>query len=420
MTSVGWNYLVIAIAMVFEAGAWFVAWREFDRQRGAARSWRAVRQSKDPALFTVLFEDSAALLGLVVALLGVLASDKLGWLRADAVATIAIGCILAGAAVLLAIETKSLLIGEAASPALVDDIIGAAGRAAFVEAVNEARTLHFGPRDVLVNLSVDARDAMSAGEVEQGIARLEDDIKARHPEVSRVSSESRPRRPARRKSHGRHRRERLSQGTSMAGRAEIAEQRALIAPILGFLRAAGFFVGAFASSARPPALHDRAASGSAGNARGGAVVRRQGRRGRRGCRRRPPLAPAPERRMAMTHRSRPPASSSTAGPTRTLDAAAGFWSAALGAPRPREDGYVTLGDLAGLHPEVQLVDHPPRVHLDIESDDIPAEVARLEGLGAREVARIKTWVVMEAPTGHRFCVIRAQTPDFEAEAHSWP
>ncbi|MFO1141621.1 MAG: cation diffusion facilitator family transporter [Amaricoccus sp.] len=186
LANVGWNYLVIAIAMVFEAGAWFVAWREFDRERGGRPILATVRQSKDPALFTVLFEDSAAILGLAVALLGVLASDKLGWLRADAVATIAIGGILATAAVLLAIETKSLLIGEGASPALVEDIIGTAGRAPFVEAVNEVRTLHFGPTDVLVNLSVDARDAMTAGEVERGIAALEDEIKARHPEVSRV------------------------------------------------------------------------------------------------------------------------------------------------------------------------------------------------------------------------------------------
>ena len=104
-----------------------------------------------------------------------------------------------------------------------------------------------------------------------------------------------------------------------------------------------------------------------------------------------------------------------------LDAAADFWSAALGAGRrPPTDGYVPLEDQAGLHAEVQIVDHPPRVHLDIESDDIPAEVARLAKLGAREVARIKTWVVMEAPTGHRFCVIRAQTRDFEREAHTWP
>ena len=123
----------------------------------------------------------------------------------------------------------------------------------------------------------------------------------------------------------------------------------------------------------------------------------------------------------MTHRSR------LAGfiidcQTDDLAGAAGFWSAALGdeGVRKPQGKYVKLDDQAGLHAEVQRVDHAPRVHLDIESDDIPAEVARLERLGAMRVASVRTWVVMEAPTGQRFCVIRAQTKDFEAKATTWP
>ena len=104
-----------------------------------------------------------------------------------------------------------------------------------------------------------------------------------------------------------------------------------------------------------------------------------------------------------------------------LVAAGEFWATALGdAQRRKPQGrYVKLDDQSGLHSEVQKVDHPSRVHLDIEADDIPAEVARLERLGARVVSRIRTWTVMEAPTGHRFCVIRAQTRDFDARANSW-
>lgn len=107
--------------------------------------------------------------------------------------------------------------------------------------------------------------------------------------------------------------------------------------------------------------------------------------------------------------------------TNDLDAAAGFWAAALGDDNPpaQNGRYAELGDQEGLHVEVQEVDHPPRVHLDIESDDIEAEVARLEALGARRVSNVRTWVVMEAPTGHRFCVIRAQTRDFDAKARTW-
>jgi hypothetical protein len=119
----------------------------------------------------------------------------------------------------------------------------------------------------------------------------------------------------------------------------------------------------------------------------------------------------------MTHRSRL-ASFIIDCPTDDLPGAARFWSAALGDGRPgrQQENYMVLEPQAGLNVEVQVVDHPPRVHLDIESDDIEAEVARLERLGAKRVANIKTWVVMEAPTGHRFCVIRAQTPDFDAMA----
>lgn len=108
-----------------------------------------------------------------------------------------------------------------------------------------------------------------------------------------------------------------------------------------------------------------------------------------------------------------------------LDAAARFWSRALGLPigalPPEEsDTYVKLDDAPGaLHVEVQKVDHPSRVHLDIETDDIPAEVARLEALGARRVADVHTWVVMEAPTGHRFCVVRMRHPGRGAEPNRW-
>lgn len=107
--------------------------------------------------------------------------------------------------------------------------------------------------------------------------------------------------------------------------------------------------------------------------------------------------------------------------TDDLDAAAAFWRAALGDAKSRKPAgrYVRLDPRSGLHVEVQKVSHPSRVHLDIASDDIPAEVARLERLGARKVASVRTWVVMEAPTGHRFCVIRARGDDFAATANSW-
>lgn len=111
--------------------------------------------------------------------------------------------------------------------------------------------------------------------------------------------------------------------------------------------------------------------------------------------------------------------------TDDLDQAAEFWSQALGyAPKhstdPEDENYVTLDTGPNeVHIELQKVDHPSRVHLDIESGDIEAEVSRLEKLGAKRIKQVRTWWIMEAPTGHRFCVIRPQRSEFANEANQW-
>jgi hypothetical protein len=111
--------------------------------------------------------------------------------------------------------------------------------------------------------------------------------------------------------------------------------------------------------------------------------------------------------------------------TDDLHGAARFWSGALGMateilPGQEGDSYVKLKvPEERLHIEVQAVDHDSRVHLDIESDDIEAEATRLEALGARRLKKVHTWIVMEAPTGQRFCVVRPQNKDFEQDANVW-
>jgi predicted enzyme related to lactoylglutathione lyase len=108
-----------------------------------------------------------------------------------------------------------------------------------------------------------------------------------------------------------------------------------------------------------------------------------------------------------------------------LDEAAYFWGQALGYEAmplsdPEGEKYRRLDTGPnGLHIEVQHVDHPSRVHLDIETDDIEAEVRRLEGLGAKRLGQVRTWCVMEAPTGHRFCVVRPQREEFDTTAKEW-
>ena len=186
VTNYGINYAVLGAAMVFEGVAWFLAFREFNRIRGKRSLLDEVRQSKDPTVFTVLFEDSAAMLGLVAAFAGLLASQFLGLAWADAAASLVIAAILACTAVALAYETKSLLTGEAARGSTVAALNRMALAEPAVRAVNELRTLHFGPNDILAVLSLDFADSSSLADIEATVARLERAIKHRFPKVTRV------------------------------------------------------------------------------------------------------------------------------------------------------------------------------------------------------------------------------------------
>jgi len=141
-------------------------------------------------VFTVLFEDSAAMLGLIVAFLGVLLGDLYGLPILDGVASIAIGLILAGTAVLLAYESKGLLIGEGARPAVTAGIERIVSEKAGIERVNELLTMHLGPHDVLLTLSLDFEDRLGSGQVEATISELELSIKTEYPEVTRVFIEA--------------------------------------------------------------------------------------------------------------------------------------------------------------------------------------------------------------------------------------
>lgn len=184
------NYIVLGLAIVFEGGSWWIAFREFQRTKGR-RGWLAeVRHSKDPTKFTVLFEDSAAMMGLIVALVGIAAARYLHMPVLDGVAAIAIGAILTLTAALLALECKGLLIGEAASPDVVRGIREIVGQQDGVKATNEVLTMHMGPADVLANLSLDFEDGLSAADVEQAVSALERAIKATYPEVTRVFIEA--------------------------------------------------------------------------------------------------------------------------------------------------------------------------------------------------------------------------------------
>ena len=180
------NYIVLGIAMVFESVAWWIAYREFGKVRGNFGLFEAVRRSKDPTLFTVLFEDTAAMLVLIVAAVGIALAYHLQIAFADGAASIVIGLILAGTASLLAYETKGLLIGEAASRSVVSGVRMIVGHRNAVLNINEMRTMHLAPEDILLALSLDFRDDLTAGQVEKDIQGLEQEIKKRFPEIKRL------------------------------------------------------------------------------------------------------------------------------------------------------------------------------------------------------------------------------------------
>ena len=184
------NYLVLGLAIIIEAWTCWVAATEFKKSKGDYGWVEAIHISKDPALFTVLFEDTAALLGLLVALIALALSEYLNLPVLDAVASIIISIILAVTAGLLAFECKGLLTGEGASAQVIKGINQIIDESPGIKHVNEVLTLHLGPQDVLLTISLDFEDNLSSGDVEEAISALESRIKGMFPEIRRVFIEA--------------------------------------------------------------------------------------------------------------------------------------------------------------------------------------------------------------------------------------
>lgn len=188
ITDPTWNYVVLACAFAFEGASLTVAVhtiRQAAKERGIA-FWSAVHRSKNPEHFVVMFEDSAALIGVVVAFGGVYASHALRLPAVDGMASIVIGVILAIAAMFLAYECRSLLLGEAADPDLVAAISRVVGADPDVCRVGPPLTMHLSPEEILLNLEIEIRDDLAAPSIPGVIARIEDAVRAAHPEVGRI------------------------------------------------------------------------------------------------------------------------------------------------------------------------------------------------------------------------------------------
>jgi divalent metal cation (Fe/Co/Zn/Cd) transporter len=177
------SYVVLGLSLVFEGVSWTVAFREFNRRRGTVGFFTAVVRSKDPAIFVVLLEDTAAVIGILIALGGTVLSVWLSNPLYDGIASIGIAAVLALTAIFLARESKGLLIGESASREINRTILELARARYGTAAVQRVMTVHLSPGDVIAALMVDFADDDLASTIERNSEALERDIRQRFPAV---------------------------------------------------------------------------------------------------------------------------------------------------------------------------------------------------------------------------------------------
>lgn len=184
------NYIVLGLSIIFEGGSTAVAIKEFRKMKGSMGTLEAIRTSKDPSTFTVLFEDIAAMLGLVVALVGIYCGQVFGIPELDGAASVVIGAILGMVAVFLAYESKGLLIGESVNTSVKDDIRRIAEADTAIVRLGRLMTMHFGPHDVLLTMEIHFAPQLSAQAVAEAIARIDKTIRTAHPDVKHIFLEA--------------------------------------------------------------------------------------------------------------------------------------------------------------------------------------------------------------------------------------
>lgn len=180
------TYGVLAFSALFESASWLVAVRQFRAEKGRLGYFAAMRTSKDPTTFTVLFEDTAALLGLAIAAAGILAAQYLEMPTLDGVASLGIAAVLAVTAIFLAKECKELLIGEPADLQIQKAVLDVAEDDAAVQRANGVVTVHLGPDHIVAALSVEFEEEKTAPEIEACIERIEARLKKERPEIARL------------------------------------------------------------------------------------------------------------------------------------------------------------------------------------------------------------------------------------------
>jgi cation diffusion facilitator family transporter len=188
-----WNYVVLGLAVVFEGISFFIAYREFQAVKGQHSIWQAIRASKDPTTFTVLFEDSAAMLGLIAAAVGIFLGHRFENPYFDGAASIVIGLILAAVALFIGYESKGLLVGEGADPATLQSIKRIAESDPKIARVERPLTMYFGPHTVLLTMDVQFRNDLSGADRDATVKRLEQAIREKHRDINHIFIESKSR-----------------------------------------------------------------------------------------------------------------------------------------------------------------------------------------------------------------------------------
>ncbi len=185
-----WNYVSLGAAFVFEAISWILAMRQLRPTIREKGMWKALRTSKDPSIVILFFEDSAALVGLVIAFLGIFLGHLWNSPVPDGIASLAIGLLLAGVATFLVAQSRGLLLGESVDPEILADIRAIVASDPAVVEAKYPLTMHLGPEEVLMNLEIDFRPGLPPGQITESINRLEQEIRRRHPEVQRIFIEA--------------------------------------------------------------------------------------------------------------------------------------------------------------------------------------------------------------------------------------
>src|SRR5689334_19576649 len=181
-----WSYTTLGIAVVFEGTSWLFGWKAFSAERGRRGVLQAIHETKDPSSFTVLLEDSAALLGLVFAFVGIFLGRQLGLPYLDGVASVVIGLLLCAVAVLMVYESKGLLIGEGLDAETLKTVRKKVEDDPAVERVRALYTLYLGPHEVLLTIELRFHSHISALEVRQAVRRLQKSIQSCHPDIKRI------------------------------------------------------------------------------------------------------------------------------------------------------------------------------------------------------------------------------------------